>query len=62
MEIGNPKNHMELIKPNCSAFKPNCSPNWGRIPARIEKEKAVVMSAKQLALKSAPRLMVCVIR
>lgn len=61
MEIGNPKNHMELMNPNCSAFKPKDSPNCGRIPARIEKEKAVVMSARQLALKSALLLIGCVI-
>ena len=34
---------MELMNPNCSAFKPKDSPNCGRMPARIEKEKAVVM-------------------
>jgi len=53
IEIGNPKNHMELINPSCSAERPNVSPNWGRIPARIEKVKAVVISAKQLPLNKA---------
>ncbi len=62
MEIGNPKNHMELINPSCSAVKPKDSPSCGRIPARIENENAVVISARQLALNSAFRLMVCVIK
>lgn len=51
---------MELINPNCSALRPKESPSWGRIPALIENEKAVVMSARQLALNKAPRLMVWV--
>ena len=53
MEIGNPKNHMELINPSCSADNPKVSPNCGKIPARIEKVKAVVMSARQLPLNNA---------
>jgi hypothetical protein len=53
IEIGNPRNHIELIKPSCSAVSPNRSPNWGRTPARIENVKAVVIRAKQLPLKSA---------
>ena len=53
IEMGKPKNHMELMNPSCSAVRPNLSPNWGRTPARIEKVKAVVMRAKQLQLKSA---------
>jgi hypothetical protein len=53
IEIGNPRNHMELINPSCSADRPKLSPSWGRIPARIEKVKAVVMSAKQLPLNKA---------
>ena len=61
MEIGNPKNHMELINPSCSALSPNVSPSCGRIPARMAKVNAVVMSAKQLALNSADRLMLSVI-
>ncbi len=52
---------MELIKPSCSAVRPNVSPSWGRIPARIAKVKAVVISARQLALNKALRLMVWVI-
>ena len=48
IEMGNPKNHIELINPNCCAFKLKVSPNSGNIPARILKEKAVVISAKQL--------------
>jgi hypothetical protein len=48
---------MELINPSCSAERPNASPNWGRIPARIENVKAVVMSAKQLPLNKAFLLM-----
>ena len=51
--MGNPKNHMELINPSCSADKPNSCPSWGRIPARIAKVKAVVIRAKQLPLNSA---------
>ncbi len=51
--MGKPKNHIELIKPSCSADKPKLCPNWGRMPARIEKVKAVVMSAKQLPLNKA---------
>jgi hypothetical protein len=61
MEMGIPRNHMELIKPNCSAVRPNSSPNWGSMPARIEKENAVVITAKQLPLKSALLLIVSVI-
>jgi hypothetical protein len=61
MEIGNPKNHMELIKPSCSALRPKVSPNWGNIPARMAKVNAVVMRAKQLALKSAERFIESVI-
>jgi hypothetical protein len=53
MEIGIPKNHIEFMNPNCSAERPNSSPNCGKIPALIEKEKAVVIRAKQLPLKSA---------
>ena len=48
MAIGNPKNHIELISPNCIAVRSNASPNSGRTPARKLKENAVVMSAKQL--------------
>jgi len=52
---------MELIKPSCSALRPKVSPNWGKIPARMAKVNAVVMSAKQLALKSAERFIESVI-
>ena len=51
--MGNPKNHMALINPSCSAERPNCSPNWGKIPALMENEKAVVIRAKQLPLNKA---------
>jgi hypothetical protein len=53
MDIGKPRNHMELINPNWAAERPKLSPSWGRIPALILKVKAVVISAKQLPLKSA---------
>jgi hypothetical protein len=49
MAMGKPKNHIELMKPSCSADSPKSLPNWGKIPARILKEKAVVIKAKQLA-------------
>ena len=48
IEMGKPKNHMELMNPSCSADKLSDSPSWGRIPARMLKEKAVVIRAKQL--------------
>ena len=48
MEIGNPKNHIELMNPNCCPLRLKVSANCGKIPARILKEKAVVISAKQL--------------
>jgi hypothetical protein len=48
MEIGNPKNHIWLIKPSWVALRLNVSPNCGKIPALILKEKAVVINAKQL--------------
>src|SRR5690606_3721555 len=57
MEIGKPKNHMELIKPSWAAVKPKVSPSSGKIPARMEKVKAVVIRAKQLPLKRALLLM-----
>ena len=57
MEMGKPKNHIELINPNWVADSPNSSPSSGKIPARILKVKAVVISAKQLPLKSALLLM-----
>ena len=53
---------MELINPNCSAVRPNESPNCGKMPARMEKVKAVVMRAKQLPLKSAVLLMFSLIK
>jgi hypothetical protein len=49
MEIGNPRNHMELMVPNCTVSKFISVPNCVKIPARILNEKAVVISAKQLA-------------
>ena len=55
--MGNPKKNMELINPNCSAVRLNCSPSWGKIPALMEKVKAVVISAKQLPLNNALLLM-----
>ena len=56
--MGKPKKNIKLIKPNCSAVSPNSVANWGRMPARILKEKAVVMRAKQLALNSLDWLIV----
>jgi hypothetical protein len=52
MEIGKPKKNIELIRPNCEAVSPNSVPNWGRIPALMLKEKAVVIMARQLAMNS----------
>jgi hypothetical protein len=57
IEMGNPKNHMELIKPSCSPLSPNCSPSCGNIPALMAKVKAVVIRAKQLPLNKALLLM-----
>lgn len=57
MEIGKPKNHMELMNPSCSAVSPKLSPNCGSIPARMENVKAVVIRAKQLPLNRALLLM-----
>src|SRR5687767_14243488 len=57
IEIGKPKNHMELINPNCSAERLKLSPKSFRMPARIENVKAVVMRAKQLPLNNADLLM-----
>jgi hypothetical protein len=48
MEIGNPKKNIELINPSCVAVSWNVSASWGKIPARMLKEKAVVINAKQL--------------
>ena len=50
IEIGNPRNHIWLIYPSCSADRPNLSPSWGKIPARIENVNAVVIKAKQLRI------------
>jgi hypothetical protein len=57
MEMGNPRKNIKLINPNCSAVKPKRSPNCGRIPALMEKVKAVVIRAKQLPLNRALLLM-----
>jgi hypothetical protein len=48
MDRGKPRNHIEFINPSCSAERFNCSPNWGKIPALILKERAVVINARQL--------------
>ena len=48
IEIGNPKKNMELINPSCWAVRSKVSASCGKTPALILKEKAVVMSAKQL--------------
>jgi hypothetical protein len=50
--IGKPKNHIELIKPNCSPVKLNSSASCGKMPALRLNEKAVVIKAKQLPRKS----------
>jgi hypothetical protein len=57
IEIGNPKKNILLINPSCSAVRLNCAPSWGKIPALIEKVKAVVITAKQLPLNKALLLM-----
>jgi hypothetical protein len=56
MVMGNPKNHIELIYPSCSAVKPNWAPSVGKTPARMENENAVVMRAKQLPKNKVLRL------
>jgi hypothetical protein len=48
MEMGKPKNHIELMNPSCWPESWKASPNCGRIPARILNENAVVIKAKQL--------------
>jgi hypothetical protein len=49
MEMGKPRNHMELMVPSCTASKFSSVPSCVRIPALMLKEKAVVINAKQLA-------------